>query len=343
MKKPLYKRIGERIIDEMLVAGIAVVIFIFGVDYFGLNTVWVDLLKTLSAATGMNLNTAEITLILGSLTKVFPFNLLFGDMGNIVIALIVGILLTVVGFLLKMWITPSKEKFIEDLGRELMIPAVIGVVGILLLQIITAFTIKNHFASKSASEFAIHFNSGLFIWNTFGSVLITAVVTLVLGSVILVVAKSKKVQEIILVGRTMVTAGYVLLGYYVFVRLIGMSIVLDSPMGDFLKMFIISGEFSNFFIIVCVFMFTFGRELRKYGKYLRLKKKYVLRKLGIKPREDMSEREKKQLRKIPKAPKAVKKKKVKKGIRKRPRPQYGYNYQQNYDPYNQQHDYYGRR
>ncbi len=302
----LYKVIGEKVIDEMLIAGIAIIIFLMGVNYFELEFAWVQIISNLSAASGLSSTTVtnEITLMLGAIGNTFPFNYLFGAETNILMAIIIAVILTGMGFLFKVWTTKTREKFIEDLGHELMIPAVIGFVTILILQIYTAMTIHGYFAARAdILPITSNFQSGLFIWNTFGSFFITGAVALVLGSVLLVVAKSKHIKHLVIVGRTMVVSSYFLLGYYLFIRMLGLGVIIESGAGDFLKYFIISGDISNFVIILCVFMFTFGRELKRYGKYLRVRKKWLAKTGTANPRK-FSMKRKRPRKPIPRAPNA---------------------------------------
>jgi len=302
----LYKLIGEKVIDEMLIAGIAIIIFLMGVNYFELEYAWVQIISNLSAASGLSSTTVtnEISLMLAAIGQTFPFNYLFGGETNITMAIIIAVILTGMGFLFKVWTTKTREKFIEDLGHELMIPSVIGFVTILILQIYTAMTIHGYFAARAdVLPITSNFQSGLFIWNTFGVFFITGAVALVLGSVLLVVAKSKHVKHLVIVGRTMVMSSYFLIGYYVFIRILGLSVIIESGAGDFLKYFIISGDISNFVIILCVFMFTFGRELKRYGKYLRIRKKWLAKTGTAYPHKFSAKKRKTPKGKIKKAPK----------------------------------------
>lgn len=303
----LYKLIGEKIIDEMLIAGIAIIIFLMGVNYFELEFAWVQIISNLSAASGVSSSTVsnEVTLMLNAIGNTFPFNYLFGTEQNITIAIIIAIILTGMGFMFKVWTTKTREKFIEDLGHELKIPAVIGFFTILILQIYTAMTIHGYFEGRAnVMSITSNFQSGLFIWNTFGSFFITGAVALALGSVLLVVAKSKRIKHLVIVGRTMVMSSYFLLGYYLFIRILGIGFIMESGIGDFLKYFIISGDISNFVIILCIFMFTFGSELQRYGKYLRIRKKWIRKTGKPYPYRFTAKKRKHPKKPISKAPKA---------------------------------------
>jgi len=303
----LYKVIGQKVIDEMLIAGIAVIIFLFGVNYFDLEYAWVQIISNLSASTGLAHTTvqSEVSLMLSALANTFPFNYLFGSTSNLLVAIIIALLLTGLGFILKVWTTKTKERFIEDLGHELAVPAIIGFVSIFILQIYTALAIHGYFEVRSSVlPITSNFASGLFIWHTFGSFFITGIVALVLGSVLLVVAKAKHVKQLVIVGRTMVMSSYFLIGYYIFIRVLGLGVIIESSFGEYLKYFIISGDISNFVIILCVFMFWFGKELQRYGKYLRIRKKWIAKTGRPYPHKFTSKKRRRPKRPIPKAPSA---------------------------------------
>jgi len=270
MTKPLYKIIGEHIIDDMMMAGLSVLVLAFGFNYFNIMSSWTDAFSKLHV--GQNLNFVEGSLILRSISNTFPFNLLTGNFNNFLVAMVVGLVLTLLGFALKMLTTRSKEKFIEDLGHELYVPAIFGFIGIVLLHAVTAFTLQNHVSDTLT--LAARFNAGILIWKSFGGIFMVGLGSLLIGSLVLLVAKSNKFDKAVVIGRTLLNSSYVLIGYYVIIRLLGFQVVLDSPIGAFMKIFIVSGDVSNTVVIFTVFMFWLGRELKRYGKYLRVKKKY---------------------------------------------------------------------
>lgn len=266
----LYKTIGEHIIDDMMMAGISVLFFAFGFNYFSLKSEWLHAFSSLPVSSSVHFIEAEM--MLRTISDTFPFNLFTGNFTNFFAAAIVGVLLTGIGFALKLLTTKTKEKFIEDLGKELYIPAVLGFLGITALHLVTAFVLQNQVTD--AFTIAAKFNAGFIIWKSFGSIFVAGLSTLVIGSVVLLVAKSNKLDKIMVIGRTLLHSGYVLVGYYVFIRLMAFDVILESPIGAFMKVFIIAGDISNAVIIFMVLMFWFGRELKRYGKYLRVKKKY---------------------------------------------------------------------
>ncbi len=271
MTKPLYKTIGEHIIDDLLVAGLSLIIVAFGFNYFNLKNAWTQAFSTLSSAANVQGNFLEANLIISSINHTFPFSLFASDFSNFFVALIMGVVITLFGFALKVLTTPSREKFVEDLGKELYIPAVLGLFGIIALHVVTTILLQTQ------TEATTRINGGILVWQGFGSILLAGIISLVIGSVLLLVAKSRKWDKFIIVGRTMVNSSYVLLGYYLFIRILAFDVILQSPIGEFMKIFIVSGDISTTMIIFTVIMFWFGRELKRYGRYLRIKKKYEMK------------------------------------------------------------------
>src|SRR3989344_2828106 len=109
MAKTLYKLIGRHIIDDLMMAGISVLVFAFGFNYFNLKNSWAEAFSTLSSAT--NVHFIEGNLILNSISNTFPFSLFTSDFSNFFIAALVGLALTILGFVLKILTTKTKEQF----------------------------------------------------------------------------------------------------------------------------------------------------------------------------------------------------------------------------------------
>jgi hypothetical protein len=277
MAKPLYKVIGDRIIDDMMLAGISVLVLAFGINYFNLKNAWGEAFSALSGAS--NVHFVEGSLILRSISNTFPFSLLAGDFGNFFVAIVIGLAMTALGFMFKLMTTKTKEKFIEDLGRELSIPAVLGFLGIVFLHVVTAIVLQDKVTDSLS--LAARFNAGIFVWKSFGGLFLTGLTALVFGSLTLVIAKARHWEKLVVVGRTLMNSSYILIGYYLFVRVLAFDVVLESPFGAFMKIFIVSGDVSNAVIVFTVFMFFFGRELKRYGKYLRIKRKYAEKQDGL--------------------------------------------------------------
>jgi len=277
MARPLYKAIGEEIINEMMLAGFTVIFLTIGINYFNLKYAWVNIINTIAQASGMDVTlvASEISLMLATIESTFPLNYLFGSQQSIIFGLVLGLFLTILGFYFKITTTPSREKLIKDLGREFSVPAFIGLFTIIAMQAITAIFVQGHFASTpSGIGPSRHFVTGVLIWNTYGKLLVVGLSALAIGSVTLVIANARRHDIGKLVGRTIVYGSYIAIAWYGFIRLLALRIFLDSEFGPFLRTFILSGDVSLEFLIFCIFGFTFGVSLSRYGSTL-MKRKLV--------------------------------------------------------------------
>lgn len=282
MVKPLYKTIGEAIINEMMLAGFTVIFLTIGINYFNLKYAWVNIINTIAQASGMDVTlvASEISMMLAALQNTFPFNYLFGSQQSIIFGLLIGLFLSVLGFYFKITTTPMREKLIKDLGREFSVPAFIGLFTIIAMQAITAVFVLGHFANTpSGIDPSKHFVTGVLIWNTYGKLLLVGLSALAIGSVTLVVAHAKHHDIGRLIGRTIVYGSYIAIGWYVFIRILALRIFLDSEFGPFLRTFILSGDVTLEFLLFCIFGLTFGLSLRRYGSTL------MKRKLNLMKRE----------------------------------------------------------
>ncbi len=275
MGKPLYKIIGEEFINEMMLAGFTVIFLTIGINYFNLKYAWVNIINTVAQASGMDVTlvASEISLMLATIESTFPFNYLFGSQQSIIFGLVLGLFFTILGLYLKIVTTPAREKLIKDIGREFYIPAFIGLFTVIMMQAVTAVFVQGHFASTpSGIDPSRHFVTGVLIWNTYGKLLVVGLSALVIGSVTLVIANARRHDIGKLVGRTIVYGAYIAIGWYGVIRLLALRIFLDSEFGPFLRTFILSGDVSLEFLIFCIFGFTFGLSLSRYGSTLMRRK-----------------------------------------------------------------------
>lgn len=283
MGKPIYKVVGEEIINEMMLAGFAVIFLTIGINYFNLKYAWVNIINSIAQASGMDVTlvASEISLMLAAIENTFPFNFLFGSQQSIIFGLVVGVFLTILGFYLKVVTTPTREKLLQEIGREFYIPSLMGLVAIIAMQVVTAIFVQGHFASTpSGIDPETMFVTGILIWNTYGKLLILGLSSLVIGSVILVVANSRRNDIGRLIGRTIVYGSYLCIGWYGVIRLLALDLFLSSEFGPFFKTFILSGDVGLSFLIFCIFSFTFGLALNRYGSVLvRRKVKHMKREL----------------------------------------------------------------
>jgi hypothetical protein len=263
-KETFSEMLGEEIINELMIAGFAVFLIVFGVNYFHMKWAWTEIIAKASEATGLSHTAAgiEAANMLSALAHTFPFNLLFVH-GNSIGVFIIAIFMTVVGFTLKAFTVKSRGKFIKDLGKVVYIPAVIGFVVIIILQLWTAFNVDDYMATHDIAR--PEFEKGFFIWQTYGQLFLLGAALLVIGAVIKLVAEQNQLRKVKLLGDTMFNGSILLLFYYFIIRILALDVLTQTAVGKVLKLFIISNQTSSYTIIVCVFLFTFGRALKQYG------------------------------------------------------------------------------
>lgn len=264
MQKKLSTRIAEEAIDEIMMAGLAFLLVVAGVNYFNMKWAWTQLIAKAGTAAGISQTAAgtEISSMLSSLATTFPFKFLFVQY-DFWGTLAVAIALTVVGVVLKALTVKTKGRFVIDIGKNIQAPAVIGFIVIIALQFWTAFNIDTYLATRRF----IHpsFDPGFFVWNTYGQLFLIGAVLLVIGAIIKLVGEKNRAKKTLLVGNSMFNGAFLLIIYYFIIRIITIDFFLDTSAGKILTLFTISSQFSGFTIIACVFLFSFGRELRKYG------------------------------------------------------------------------------
>ena len=263
-KKKLSTRIAEEAIDEIMMAGLAFLLVVAGVNYFNMKWAWTQLIAKAGTAAGISQTAAgtEITNMISSLATTFPFKFLFVryDFWS---TLAVAIALTVIGVVLKALTVKTKGKFVIDIGKDIQTPAVIGFIVIIALQFWTAFNIDTYLRTRRFVEPA--FTSGFFVWDTYGQLFLIGAALLVIGAIIKLVGEKNVAKKTMLVGNSIFNGAFMLLMYYFIIRILTLDTILSTSAGKILTLFIISNQFSGFTIIVCVFMFSFGRELRRYG------------------------------------------------------------------------------
>jgi hypothetical protein len=269
-KKPLSIKIGEEVINELITIGISFLLVLFAFNYFNFKYAWIDLLKELGGLAGLN-GTAfatELGVMTSSLANTFPLKFIFADYG-FGWSILVGILVLAIAILLKYWTNCSKEKWVVDMGRNLYIPAIVAFFCMLLLQIV--------FAVRAAALLEVGGVSGaLFVWQTFGLLFILGIIALLVGSVMKVIARGRKSPKVSLIANTLLNGSVICLVYYAVLRFLTMKWILVGGLGRFVEVFILSGELSVYIILISVFLFTFGRQLRNYGKFLmRVKRRQL--------------------------------------------------------------------
>ncbi|MBU0460025.1 MAG: hypothetical protein KKH52_00585 [Nanoarchaeota archaeon] len=265
-KIPLYEKVGHEIINETITIGLSLLIIVLGFNYFNLKYAWVKIIGSLSTQaqlTGTQFY-QEITLMLSGVANVFPFKYLLGQY-SLVYGLIFGTVILGIGIGLKLLTRPSKDEFIRDMGRNIYVPALVGFFSLIILQIMIAFSASQTITQQLSDPF--------FVWFTYGELILIGITALILGSVVKIIAKAQGSAKIRLIGNTLLYGSYIAIVFYGFIRLISLKVLLNSDVGGYIKMFVLSGDVSVFIIIFCIFMFTFGVEIKRYGEMLKLHSK----------------------------------------------------------------------
>ncbi|MFH1064594.1 MAG: hypothetical protein V1729_05915 [Candidatus Woesearchaeota archaeon] len=288
----LSSRIAEEAIDEIMMAGIAFLLVITGVNYFNMKWAWADTLAKTGSATPSMIG-IEIKQMFGGITTTFPFKYLFvqHDFWG---ALTLAIVLTVIGLGLKAFTVKTKGKFLIDIGKNLYLPATIGVVGIIGLQIWSAIKVEGYLTKRAMA--LPEMSSGFFIWETYGILFLVGASVLVIGSIVKLIGEKNAYPKTKMIGDAMFSGSCILIAYYIIIRALSLEIVFNTSVGRTIEAFIISNQFSNIAIIISVFVFSFGLALKRLGvKILRKEKnlwkldelkqkhEYLKQELGARP------------------------------------------------------------
>ncbi len=265
----LSSRIAEEAIDEIMMAGLAFFLVITGFNYFNIKWAWAETLAKTGSASPTMIG-LEIKQMFGGITTTFPFKYLFvqHDLWG---ALTLAIVLTVLGLGLKAFTVKTKGKFLIDIGKNLYLPALIGIIGIFALQIWSAIKVEGYLAKRAMA--LPEMGSGFFIWETYGLLFLVGAAVLVTGSIVKLIGEKNKYPKTKMVGDAMFTGSFILLGYYVIIRILALEVMSSTSAGRVIEAFIISNQFSNIAIIISVFMFSFGLAIKRFGiKILRKEK-----------------------------------------------------------------------
>jgi hypothetical protein len=263
-KRSLSNRIAEAVINETMMAGMALFLIVMGINYFNMKWSWTQILTKAGAASGFTASAAgtEVSKMLSALADTFPFEYLFVQT-DFYTTVIIAVALTVIGFVLKAFTSTSKGKIIMDIGNNIWLPAVVGFAVIMFLQLWTAFNVDAYLATHQIMR--PDFGPGYFIWQTYGQLFLLGGALLVIGAVVKLIGEQNHSHKGVLVGDTMFNGAIILLAYYFIIRIMSLDVIMQSEAGRILKLLIISNQYSNFTIVVCMFLFAFGRALKRYG------------------------------------------------------------------------------
>jgi hypothetical protein len=258
MKKPFWHKVGDEVINETITTGLSFLVIVFGFNYFNLKYAWIKLIESLGQNNLVGEGfIQEFNLIAGELARTFPFNYIIGDQ-SLIYGSIVGIILILLGIGLKLLTKTTKEEFVKDMGKNIYVPAIIGLLSMLIVQVTIMINSKIDLSN---------INMILYVWNNYGKLLILGFTTLLLGSVCKMIAIKQDSNKLKVLANTLLNGAYMSLGYYIILRII---VIADyNPF----NMFIISGTISANIILFCIFMFTFGLELKNYGEILVLRRR----------------------------------------------------------------------
>lgn len=268
-KPTLTERIGEEIVDEMLEAGLAILLVLAGVSYFNLENNWRDAMALIAERVGLSSVESEVATMYNAVANGFPFSFL---RQHFYATIFIGILLCIIGITVKILTLKSKEEFIKDMGKVILVPGVTGVIAIIFIQILTVNSLNDLFVRSNVAtmELALgKMNSGLMIWNMMGLIFMIGLFSLIIGSMLVYTVKALKERLVALkiTGNFLALIGWFFLGYYLIIRLLAIDIVSSSLYGgNILKLFVFVWYMSRGTFITAVCMFALGFTLYKYGK-----------------------------------------------------------------------------
>ena len=279
-KKEFHHKLADFLVAETMTSGLSLILIITGIDYFSLDFAWSQIVSYFSQTTGLATTPLahELSLIFGTLANTFPFNIVLNGDGfsNLII---LGILLTAIGFMLKIAMTTSKAEFYEDMGLELIQPGIIGIITVVIMQIIMMFSLNQLVVGGNyAQMFELlaktnAFSDGIALFGKYSIILFAGIYCVCIGSIFHSILTINKIRHPILpmISKTTLYAGTIFLAYYVFLRIIATSFVQHSFLAPLLGTFAVTSQMSNGLFMICIVMILLGREVKAYGKSLHPK------------------------------------------------------------------------
>ena len=73
VNQPLYKKVGEEIINETITLGLSLLIIVLGVNYFNFIYAWLKVVSSLAQPIATTNFYSEVTLMLSAIGRNFPF------------------------------------------------------------------------------------------------------------------------------------------------------------------------------------------------------------------------------------------------------------------------------
>src|SRR3989344_5208642 len=280
-KASMTEYIGGELIDEVLEAGLALLLVMSGVTYFNLTNKWSDAMRLVGEMVGLSSSESEISVMVNTISNTFPFNFI---QQHQTWALVIGITLCLIGIVVKVLTLKSKDEFIKDIGKIILIPGILGVVAVVFIQIMTVNSLNDLMLRAQLVSTQLVFSkasSGIMLWNMMGLMFLIGFFSLIFGSMIYYVTKTlgRKPMALHLFGKFLVFIGWFGLIYYAIIRIFAIESIASSLYGEnILKLFAFSWYIARETFIVALIMFALGFTLYNYGnRQIRVKRKMALR------------------------------------------------------------------
>lgn len=261
--------IANEFIDQILEAALALITISFGVNYFLLADSWLGAVGTYAAKSGTVIAGQEANLMFNTIGETFPFNYLTVTTVNNVF--LIGVVLLVIGFIIKVITTNSRAELVKDFGKILIVPGVIGLISVTAIQLMTTSSITNLFGRatlRTAESTVANTQTGLLVWNMMGLLFLAGILMLFIGYILSLTVKKLggKPVGLYLVGEFLVLLGWFSFAFYIVFRLLAIEALAGELYGTTaLKLFTLMWYASRSGFIVAVCLFAAGVVLFRYG------------------------------------------------------------------------------
>jgi hypothetical protein len=274
-KENIYSSIGKEIINETITSGLSLILVFAGISYFALKFSWfklVDFFLGLFGTGGTAIH-QELSLMGNAIANTYPFRFIFNVDGYNFI--ILGIIITVIGLILKILTTRTKGEFIRGLGGNLKVPGIIGLVVAGLVQIISTITLTSQQGIAIAPEVL----TGISIWSKFSFIFIAGFITLLTGALVYYIIRSPKIKRVTnkivyykfkIISKAAIRFGLLSLGYYFLIRII--LLFKGTLISNYLYLLFATETMPINMILLCFICITVGREIELLGISLMKKR-----------------------------------------------------------------------
>ena len=174
--------ITNELIDQIIEAALALLAIGFGINYFLYADAWMGAVASYAGSMGSSIAAQEANLMFKTVSNTFPFNYLTQTSFNHVI--LAGMVLFVIGTIIKVLTTPSRAELTIDFGKILIVPGIIGVISLVGIQLLTTRSINSLFIGttlRTAETAVDQANAGLLVWNMMGSLFLMGIMMLFFG------------------------------------------------------------------------------------------------------------------------------------------------------------------